>query len=142
MIRSNLHGYGDPHTDTDTEDEEHLEEEHEEEEEEHVQEKEEEKEEEDDDDDDESDLRNAGSLLDLPRDCLVRLISFLPPKEVCRVSSLCKTLRDIADSDDVWGDLVPIYPRPVAAPDRLVSEKKQTYFHLRSEVLQVCGSPS
>ena len=134
MIRCNLHGYGDPHTDTDTEEEEHVQEK---EEEEHVQEKEEE-----DDDDDESDLRNAGSLLDLPRDCLVRLISFLPPKEVCRVSSLCKTLRDIADSDDVWGDLVPIYPRPVAAPDRLVSEKKQTYFHLRSEVLQVCGSPS
>ena len=115
MISStNLHGYGDPHTgsDTDTE-EEHLEEE-EEEKEDHLEEEheeEEEEEEEEDDDDDESDLRNAGSLLDLPRDCLVRLISFLHPKEVCRISSLCKTLRDVADSDDVWADRVPIYPR-------------------------------
>mgnify|MGYP000323618000 CR=1 FL=1 len=125
MISStNLHGYGDPHTDsdsdtdTDTEEEEH-----------------EEEEEEEDDDDDESDLRNAGSLLDLPRDCLVRLISFLHPKEVCRISSLCKALRDVADSDDVWADKVPIYPRSV-------TEKKKAYFHLRSGVLQVCGIPS
>ena len=125
------------------EEEEEEKEEHEEEEEEkegHEEEEEEEhleEEEEDDDDDEESGPSNAGSLLDLPRDCLVRLISFLPPKEVCRVSSLCKTLRDAADSDDVWRDKVPIYPRPVTAPDQLVSNKKQTYFHLRSEVLQV-----
>ena len=69
---------------------------------------------------------------------LLRIIPFLPPKEVCKLSSMCKTVRAVADSDHVWANKVPIYPGPDVAPDHLVSQKKKkTYFYLRSDVPQV-----
>ena len=68
---------------------------------------------------------------------LLRIIPFLFPKDVCKLSSMCKTVRAVADSDHVWAHKVPIYPGPDVAPHHLVSQKKKTYFHLRSDVPQV-----
>ena len=71
---------------------------------------------------------------------LLRIIPFLFPKDVCKLSSMCKTVLAVADSDHVWAHKVPIYPAPDVAPAHLISEKKKikkTYFHLRSDMPQV-----
>ena len=41
-------------------------------------------------------------LLDLPRECLVEVFRCLPPRDVLRIQSVNKTLRDVARQREVW----------------------------------------
>ena len=82
---------------------------------------------------------HAASLLDLPRECVALILSFLSPRDLCTLSSVCRSLRLVADSDDAWQHRLPhCTTPPVASLDRQLSTKKHIYFHLlRSQVLPV-----
>ncbi|MCO5583843.1 hypothetical protein L7F22_037758 [Adiantum nelumboides] len=77
-------------------------------------------------------LSTAFQLLELPRDCLLRIFSALSAPDVCRVARVCRPLRDIADSDDVWSSRLPSNPA-INTPSL---SRKDLYFRLSARLLR------
>eukprot|EP00250_Pteridium_aquilinum_P010416 c19371_g1_i1 orf=511-1386(-) len=74
----------------------------------------------------------ASWLLELPRDCLVRVLSFLSAVDVCGVARVCRVLRTLADSDEIWLSRLPSNP-PINPPSL---SKKDLYFRLGAGMLR------
>lgn len=67
-------------------------------------------------------------LVDLPLDCIAKIIASTTPKDACRISSTAKIFRSIADSDAVWLHFLPSHSLSSAEDD----STKQTYLRLSS----------
>eukprot|EP00698_Gefionella_okellyi_P006337 TRINITY_DN15708_c0_g1_i1.p1 TRINITY_DN15708_c0_g1~~TRINITY_DN15708_c0_g1_i1.p1 ORF type:complete len:253 (-),score=19.88 TRINITY_DN15708_c0_g1_i1:160-918(-) len=51
-------------------------------------------------------LPDLSQLLLLPDEMQLLILTFLPSKELCRMSRSCKTLKNLADSNEVWIQLL------------------------------------
>lgn len=74
----------------------------------------------------------ATCLLQLPTDCIVRVLSLLSVLDTCRVARVCSLLRAIADSDKIWLPRLP--SNPAITPPSF--SKKDLYFRLRAGMLR------
>ncbi|KAI5064045.1 hypothetical protein GOP47_0020715 [Adiantum capillus-veneris] len=79
-------------------------------------------------------LSPAFELLELPRDCLVRVLSALSAPDVCRMARVCRTLRAIADSNDLWASRLP--SDAAFNPLWLSLPRKDLYFRLCAGLLR------
>lgn len=73
-------------------------------------------------------------LLDLPRDCLVRVVLFLCAVDACVVARVCRALRAVADSDDAWAPR--LLSNAIIRSPIVILSKKDLYFRLRSGILR------
>lgn len=74
----------------------------------------------------------------LPEDCLVQILSHVPPRLVCQSSLVSTAIRDAAESELLWETFLPSGYREIIC--RLVTpimfkSKKQLYVKLLSPVL-------
>ena len=52
-------------------------------------------------------IQSEKRLVDLPLDCIAKVIGSTTPKDACRISSTAKMFHYIADSDAVWAHFLP-----------------------------------
>ncbi|GLJ25658.1 hypothetical protein SUGI_0491480 [Cryptomeria japonica] len=73
------------------------------------------------------------TMSDLPENCLSRVLELTTPKDVCRVSVLCRALKFAGNSNCVWEKMLPPHHRDLlarACNPLQFNSKKELYFSL------------